>query len=302
MLDARVAHNIVKDNLPLYVEEPQTLITRAFNFTFDHINALRRRGDLTSRNLRRMVERRVLPTLNARGYGAWLSDVDGTPVLHCVVTAGNATLGLLSHGFVIRLTDGRCIDKSRISITPHAIARFLQRTDNPDFKSIIRSLKVALLVAESLRTSFIDAGCKQVAIPAGDGLFVGQFKEEVPEQRDPRAPHTTGDLPAERLPDSGHLCLELSTWFVPGGNGRESPWRRVKTYYGMKLRKLDNLPASELCNELRQTTSRMLTAPTITECFPFLQDAHERRDDIVETTWRMARKQASQPEPASLAA
>ena len=161
---------------------------------------------------------------------------------------------------------------------------------------------MALLVAESLRSSFIDAGCKQVAIPAGDGLFVGQLKEEVPEQRDPRAPHAADNFPAERLPNSSRLCLELSTWFVPGGNGRESPWRKVKTYYGMKLRKLDNLPAAELCSELRQTTSRMVTAPTITECFPFLQDAHERRDDIVEATWRMARKQASQPERASLAA
>ncbi|WP_168788835.1 hypothetical protein [Paraburkholderia aromaticivorans] len=104
------------------------------------------------------------------------------------------------------------------------------------------------------------------------------------------------------MPESRQLYLELSTWFIPCANGRETPWRKVKAYYGMKLRKLDHLPDTELVNEVRQTASRMVTSPTISECFPFLQNAHTRKADIVETTWHLARKQASQRERVAIAA
>jgi hypothetical protein len=302
MLDSRVAHNIVRENLPLFAKEPEVVIARAFNITFGEIDKIRRRGGLTSRDLRRHVERRVLPTLKTRGYSAWLDDVDEAPVLHCVATAGNATQGLLAVGFGMRLTDGQCFEKSLVSITPHAIARFLQRTDTVDFKTVIASIEVALCIAQSLRSSFLRAGCRQVGIPAGDGLFVGEFKEQVQEAISPRAPHSTVDLRGESVRDSKQLYLELSTWFIPCANGRETPWRKVKAYYGMKLRKLDHLPLTELCDEVRQTASRIVTSPTIAECFPFLQKPHTRRTDALETTWNLARRQAAQPERAALAA
>jgi hypothetical protein len=34
MLDSRVAHNIVRENLPLFAKEPEVVIARAFNITF----------------------------------------------------------------------------------------------------------------------------------------------------------------------------------------------------------------------------------------------------------------------------
>jgi hypothetical protein len=293
MLDSRVAHNIVRNSLPMVGCDPRQAIIRALAFTTAQLSRVRTSGGLTTRDLRRKIEKRVIPNLKAHGNTVGLIEIDGAPVLQWVFICGDSTSGLLALGFGVRVTDCKPIGLSLVSITPHAIARFLQRTGNPEFLSVAQTtLHATLAAACILRKAFFDAGCKQVAIPAGDGLFVGEFNDKLPVALDD-LPH---DIRACFVNRNRHFNFELGTWFVPCLNGRDSRWRQVNDYFGPRMRLLDRLPAPALLLEIEQTERHMMTSPTISERFPHLRKPYERREDSEEMTWLMARQQAQQGE------
>lgn len=300
MLDTRIAHNLVRENLAKLVKSPKAVIERAYRLTFDQIEKLSRRRTLSSRDLRRVVESNVLQKLRDRNYTAFVSTVNGSPILHCTCNAGDSVTGLVTISFCMRLTDGHCFEKSVACITPHAIARYVQRSGIEDFKAVFASLTVALGLTHALRDSFAKTDCKQIAIPAGDGLFVGGFGNYMPDKFKAHNDGVDPQLQAALTPDQSKVYLELSTWFVPGANDRDTHWRGVKTYFGLKLRKLDKVPAEELISEACLTANRMVKAPTIVACFPFLANEHSKRTDIVDQHWRMARMQANKAESKHL--
>ncbi|WP_143327058.1 hypothetical protein [Paraburkholderia hospita] len=107
--------------------------------------------------------------------------------------------------------DGVCLNQFRIDylrgalsymplilIKPHAIARLMQRAGPTDFSAVRLPVLDALTTAFSLGPKILSAGWRQVGIPASGGVFAGH--------------------------DNDRGTLELSTWFIPGANGRVSRW------------------------------------------------------------------------------
>lgn len=266
MCNTRLAHNIVRDHLPLVARDGRELVPRYSEIVRRIVLPHLVTRTVCARDMRRLGQRKVLPALKSKGFIATLIDVDGNPCVRGMVTAVDDR-GLFAVRLTLNLTTGAGEAISVAAVTTHAMARFLQRTNSTDFFAMFNTAKAALAVACTLREAFVETECKQVAVPAGDGVFVGVIDREM---------------------------IQLSTWFIPEANGRASPWRSVRTYFGMQLRRLDKLSERELLNEACETAQRMITTPTIADCFPFLQDEHTYSEDHMDTTWKLARAQEAE--------
>jgi hypothetical protein len=166
--------------------------------------------------------------------------------------------------FTCGLTDRGAVHvKTWFTITPHAIARCLQRNGAMKLAEILGELNVATGIADRMLVLSLDAGWRQALVPTPQGVFVGEID-----------------------PDQG---LVMRTYLRPR-DGFGSRW----------LRLLDALPpltpdgAVFDMEEFRKRQNRWLdeNTPTLAARFPFMQRPWEPADDPSDAVWSAAREAA----------
>ncbi|WP_321935506.1 hypothetical protein [Paraburkholderia sp. J8-2] len=267
MLDVRVAHAMSKAGVEFHLDDPKAILMRASAVVSKLLMPLLYRRP-SARDLRRHADRVIIPELTRMRVSAGLSESSGTPFLHCVAIAGNESEGVSVMEFTLALAcPKRGCFRTLVSMSPHAIARLIQRARFDSFRAAMPSIYTALNAATQLRDTFLDLGCIQAAVPAAGGLFVGDV-----------------------LSDES---LELGSWFVPGESNGHSRWDNLHRLMGNMAGSDGYLRSSDVGfdAELAAIDLRLRECPLLESRFPFLFQHYERRVNPLDERWRLARRQ-----------
>lgn len=264
LLDHRVAHAKAKAGLMAIRQDPDVL-SQKVRRAIGEACPLRRIIRSGTRDLRRHLERKLIPALARLEVFATVESATGGLMVRGRAFAGNADCGfkVISFRLDCRRWLFNCSDL--MIIRPHAIARLMQRTGTLDFADVIPVLIEAVDVAFMFRKIYACEGWKQVGVPAGGGLFVGSVEH--------------GGV------------IEIGSWFVPGANGRQSRWTDFANYLGARLGETGTgLPeSSDSLRAAFEMHDRVLARGAIVERFPFLARPHVRMKDPLSDHWYVAK-------------
>jgi hypothetical protein len=194
-VDARVAHSLARQGLHQQRQPLREIAAKALVALKSLYTQLPR--DKSARSLRRNLPKHLDRLSRMLEADVWLQELNSAV---CLIfqhtTIGDE--GVVSHNFVIDCTSWTVAHKPMVRITPHALARLMQRRGTMEFDDVRIPVAEAVGRAMSLLQEVRDDGWRQYGIPSCGGLFVGQMDAEE--------------------------TLELSTWFVPGLTGQTSRW------------------------------------------------------------------------------
>jgi hypothetical protein len=194
-VDVRVAHNLARDGLHQQRQPLRDIAAKALVALKGLYTQLPR--DKSARSLRRNLPKHLNRLSRTLEADVWIQEANGALFLLFQRTT-IADDGVCSHHFVIDCQNWTVSHKPMVRITPHALARLMQRRGTMDFDDVRVPVAEAVGRAMSLMQQVSDDGWRQYGIPSCGGLFVGQMDADE--------------------------TLELSTWFVPGLTGQASRW------------------------------------------------------------------------------
>lgn len=263
-VDPRVAHARAKLQLSdrAVTREPLEKRMRAVLFQgIVHIGSRK----LSAREAGRYVTRSLVPALQRRGFMAEVREFDSGPRLSACMAVCDPTNGLRYVQYLCRLAGSDIVEGPVLTISPHALARCLQRNGALKLSEIREELEVAVATAIDFAYLAQQCGWKQVFIPTPRGVFLGEW----------------------------HLGtgVAIRTYIRPGANDRETKWTDV-------LAALPTLPAyADLFDGgevafYRHSLQELATkqAQEMARRFPFLSRAYERRADPLDAAWNIARE------------
>lgn len=263
-VDPRVARARAQIQLSERSIDPETIRLPICRTIHRGLLAISKRG-MTKRAMVRHLEGYVLPALRKIGVSAWLCEEDGRVCVRAAKVLCDTEHGLrglmYSSGHAAA---GRVHTLTWFTITPHAIARCLQRNGVIKLAEILDELHVAAGLADKMVSLCALTGWTQAFVPTRRGIFVGEI-------------------------DRQH-GLVMRTYFQPGANGRESKWTEL----------LDALPSFELAGatfDLEAYRKLLFTwveqnALEMKARFPFMQRPYENADDPTDAVWSAAREAA----------
>jgi hypothetical protein len=268
-VDPRVAHGRARYDLG---KDPRMFAEHVERQVDDLICSFTRdiKGIPKKRALMRLIDRRIAPALNRMGINTRVIQNGEHPDGMLSSYATRSPEHGIHHNAHFFLVDN--YEQRRfplIRITPHALARCMQRNGVMKLEDIETQTWLALHMAPALRSLAKIEGWQQMGIPVGDGIFVGSFN------------------------DRGRLTL--STYFQPMTNGRRSRWAAYKETLG-------DVPPMN-ANEARigdkpkewvaARVADLLGERPLSERFPFLKEPYEHCEDPLDIRWVAARQAAA---------
>ena len=264
-VDPRVAHARAKIQLSERAIDPVSVVAPVCRTIQRGLQDILDRG-MSGRAMHRHLHGPVVSALSRLGVHAWIDEDDSDVYLRAAKVICDATHGLQGLMFTcgIKADRGTVRVQTWFTITPHAIARCLQRNGAMKLVEIIGELNIATGIADRMLVLSLDAGWRQALVPTPQGVFVGEIDR-----------------------DQG---LVMRTYLRPRDCGWGSRW----------LRLLDALPpltpdgAVFDMDEFRKRLSRWLDENTTTLAarFPFMQRPWEPADDPSDAVWSAAREAA----------
>lgn len=211
----------------------------------------------------------ALSTLGATTYAIQSTEGRGLAIgaLSFVCDAIN---GLQAKSYLVDANHhGRIRTHLWFAITPHAIARCLQRNGQTQLSAITEDVLVAGVLASRIVTLCHAYNWRQAPIPTPRGVFLGAY-----------------------CPDEKRLTMR--TYIRPGANDRDSKWSEL-------IAEFPPLPAPGTVrqwtdmDEYRDTLAAWMDfhGETVTRQFSFVQQPHEDREDPLKSRWDAAREAAS---------
>lgn len=268
-MDIRVAHWQAQQLLKMIESDPELLAAQAFTLALGECEGLWRRKE-SRRNVRRHFERKVVPVLRAQlRFSGAILDYDGDPVYHGFAFVGSPTIGFAYRLIVFNIANGGWNTYDPVVIKPHAIDRLIQRTNAQRPEDYLPELMGAVIVGESIRFQYMKLSCAQVAVPGGEGLFVGER--------------------------NGNQLI-LNTWFAPGANDRPSKWDGIQGLFAQHIglvRIDDPTSIAPMLRKVLGAQFEMQGNPSISERFPFLLKPHAFVEDPLDKVWEKALQQSS---------
>jgi hypothetical protein len=267
LLDHRVAHAKAKAGLTAIRQDPEVL-SRKVRSVIGEACPMRQIMRCGTRDLRRHLERKLIPALARLEVFATVEPAPGGLMVRGTAFAGNADCGFKVISFRLDCRNWLFNCSDLMIIRSHAVARLMQRSGTLDFADVIPVLIEAVDIAFMFRTTYVGEGWRQVGVPAGGGLFVGSIE--------------TGGV------------IDLGSWFVPGANGRQSRWTNFASYLGARLGESGaGLPKlSDSLQAACDMHDRVLARGSIVDRFPFLSRPHARTQDPLSDQWYVAKAQA----------
>lgn len=254
LVDPRVAHGRAKAALEARNIPPAEWDRRIADLFLDAIHGAG--ASRRPRDLRRKAVPRLVKALHREKLLVFDDPLGDGAQLLCFSRAVTATEGLRESRHHLDLETGCITVTDLLVITPHAIARCMQRNGTDRYEDVVPELRAACDVSPLVLIMANGEGWAQVGIPTPKGLFVGGFE-------------STGALTAK-------------TYFVPGANGQRSRWDRYFRYFQ---------PMPDMGNgwdsDCPAYVDRMLDAadvPLATR-FPFLLEPYSHAEDPEASRW-----------------
>lgn len=263
-IDPRVAHGRAKFDLGK--DDSLFRINRALAVADVIMEALCAASSCATRRERaRMLQKKAVPALRRLGIAA--STKTGKPLI-AVFVSHDPVEGLRQIVAHVDTEITSCDYETMTAITPHAVARCLQRNGIQTLDAIEGDLLRALHVASGIRSLAWDEGWRQIGIPCRKGLFVGTVE--------------------------GKNRFHLKTYLKPGANGRDSRWSNYQSLFegmpefgGDKVRR-----AVDTIEWMKMRAEESAAAGPVCRRFPFLTQPYEATDDSLDARWDAARSAA----------
>jgi hypothetical protein len=273
-VDSRVAHGRARHDLgknPRMFHEflHNQVRSEIQSFVFEHKLHL-----LPRREVMRLMKRRLAPKLNRFGLDARMSSGENFSGLQVTFVTRSPDLGIQHRVISLPVDKPQFTDGTIVQITPHALARCMQRNAVMSLEAIERQTWLAVHFADAITRVAGIEGWKQIGVPVDDGLFVGRYDD-----------------------DEGPV---LRTYFQPLANGRRSRWAPYLEAIGpiSPMSAADARGGSVPYSWIIGRIKALDVVRPMRERFPFLLEPYEHTDDPLETRW-LAAHQGQVKEPHS---
>ncbi|MGF6603606.1 hypothetical protein P3T23_008360 [Paraburkholderia sp. GAS448] len=263
-VDPRVAHSRAKLLLTDHAVDPRVFDAKLKRILEEAMRQAMRKGN-GRRQLRRQLDGWLAPTLEKHGFNVFAHDLpDGNIGVQARAIVADPSYGVREIGYAMVLGSPEIRGgRTYFTVTPHAIARCMQRNRKLRLSEIRLELVAATALAPVIFHVAMHSGWYQAAIPTPAGMFVGEF--------------------------SRGNGLVMRTYIQPGASGRRSRWEAV-------LEALPRMPpecatiGDAAIIEYKDTVIRWLdeNLEEFSRSVAFLREPYERGDDPQGALWNAA--------------
>jgi hypothetical protein len=256
-IDHRVAHSLAKIALDTRRVTEQECDSELFAIVRNVLRATKMSGN--SREARRVVVPRLLKALDREGTWAEPDTEGGGARVNCSRIIKSADIGLRSVVYTIDVVSTAVTKTVQLEISPHALARCLQRNGTDKTNDIMQELLAAVGMVNVIRRQAFKENWTQVGLPTPLGVFVGEINAGVPVMR---------------------------TYLKFGDNGQRSRWKAYQKVFHPMPDEWDLVASRDYAERMCHWLDT--NEPLSLRC-PFLLESPREIEDPIEERWQAAR-------------
>jgi hypothetical protein len=256
-IDHRVAHGLAKVALDTGRVTAQECESELFAIVSNVLRATKRSGN--TREARRVVVPRLLKALDREDMWAEPDMEGGATRVNCFRVIKSADLGLWNVVYTIDAVSTEVRKTVLLEISPHAIARCMQRNGTDKINCIQPELLAAVSTMNVVRRQAFKENWIQVGLPTPLGVFVGEINAGVPVMR---------------------------TYLKLGESGRRSRWKAYQKVFHPMPREWDLVTSLDHAKRMYDWLDT--NEPLSLRC-PFLLEPPREIKDPIDEQWKAAR-------------
>jgi hypothetical protein len=256
-IDPRVAHGLAK----IALDKGRVTAQECDNELFAIVRNVLRATKMSrnTREARRVVVPRLLKALNREEMWAEPDTEGGAARVNCFRIIKSADIGLWSVVYMIDAVSTEVKKSVLLEISPHAIARCMQRNGTDRMADILPELLAAVGMVNVVQRQALKENWMQVGLPTPLGVFVGEVSAGVPVMR---------------------------TYLKLGESGQRSRWKAYQNVFHPMPSEWDPVASRDYAERMCHWLDT--NEPLSLRC-PFLLEPPHEIEDPFEERWKAAR-------------